>query len=309
MTLTQLGAFVLVARLGSVTAAAGVLGVSEPAVSQALTALRRSLGDELLVRGAAGMTLTPGGARLLAIASQIVSLGAEAQAAIRAAQGAPAQLRVVAESTLAEYVAPSLLDAFARRGGVESSLGVASAAEMAVLVHEHLADVALAPAGVALAGVVSQPVMRCRLIAVAAARWRRGPGAPAWLVDPSYADPASPVAVLLRRLAVPEAAVRVFPSHAAALAAAGEGAGIAPAVEHLVAGELDRGGLVRLALAGTPVAFEWCASTLAGAARPAVATSFVHFLRTPTAVHLMHRPGRGVAPGRFRPPVYVTLWS
>ena len=40
MTLTQLSAFVLVARLGSVKAAANALGVSEPAVSQALAALR-----------------------------------------------------------------------------------------------------------------------------------------------------------------------------------------------------------------------------------------------------------------------------
>ena len=43
MTLTQLNAFVLVARLGSVRAAASALGVSEPAVSQALTALRNYL--------------------------------------------------------------------------------------------------------------------------------------------------------------------------------------------------------------------------------------------------------------------------
>ena len=33
MTLTQLNAFVLVARLGSVTAAANALGVSEPALA------------------------------------------------------------------------------------------------------------------------------------------------------------------------------------------------------------------------------------------------------------------------------------
>ena len=46
MTLTQLNAFVLVARLGSVTAAANALGVSESAVSQALSALRLHLGDQ-----------------------------------------------------------------------------------------------------------------------------------------------------------------------------------------------------------------------------------------------------------------------
>ena len=46
MTLTQLNAFVLVARLGSVTSAANALGVSESAVSQALTALRQHLGDQ-----------------------------------------------------------------------------------------------------------------------------------------------------------------------------------------------------------------------------------------------------------------------
>src|SRR6266496_1332990 len=59
MTLTQLNAFVLVARLGSVTAAANALSVSEPAVSQALSALRQHLGDQLLTRSPAGMTLTP----------------------------------------------------------------------------------------------------------------------------------------------------------------------------------------------------------------------------------------------------------
>ena len=68
MTLTQLNAFVLVARLGSVQAAATALGVSESAVSQALTALRLDLGDQLITRSQAGMTLTPGGTRLLGTA-------------------------------------------------------------------------------------------------------------------------------------------------------------------------------------------------------------------------------------------------
>ena len=142
MTLTQLNAFVLVARLGSVRAAASALGVSESAVSQALTALRQDLGDQLITRSQAGMTLTPGGTRLLGTASQIVVLGAEAHAAVRAAQGAPEQLRIVATSTFAEFVAGPLLEAFRRRfaGAVEITTGVAAAGELPVLIANRLAD-------------------------------------------------------------------------------------------------------------------------------------------------------------------------
>jgi len=73
VTLTQLEAFVLVARLGSVTAAARTLGVTEPAISGALAALRRQFDDNLVVRSPNGMMLTPGGRRLVGIASQMVS--------------------------------------------------------------------------------------------------------------------------------------------------------------------------------------------------------------------------------------------
>ena len=148
MTLTQLNAFVLVARLGSVTAAANALGVSESAVSQALSALRLHLGDQLVTRGPVGMTLTAGGSRLLATASQIVVLGAEAHAAVRAAQGAPEQLRVVSTSTIAEFVISPLTEAFTKRfpGSVEVSAGVAVTKEMSVLVANRLADVAISSA-------------------------------------------------------------------------------------------------------------------------------------------------------------------
>lgn len=53
MTLTQLRAFLAVARLGSVKAAAISLRVSEPAVSGAIAALRREFGDRLFVRAGA----------------------------------------------------------------------------------------------------------------------------------------------------------------------------------------------------------------------------------------------------------------
>ena len=127
MTLTQLKVFVLVARLGSVRAAATALGVSEPAVSQALTALRQSLGDQLLERGANGMELTAAGQRVVPLASQMVQLATEAEEAVRQSQGAPELLRVVATSTIGQLVAPALLQAFTARAWKKVRAGVTCA--------------------------------------------------------------------------------------------------------------------------------------------------------------------------------------
>ncbi|HEY3957930.1 MAG TPA: LysR family transcriptional regulator [Streptosporangiaceae bacterium] len=318
MTLTQLNVFVLVARLGSVTAAANALSVSESAVSQALTALRQHLGDQLVVRSAGGMTLTPGGSRLLATASQIVALGAEAQAAVRAAQGAPEQLRLVATSTIAEFAVSPVIEAFTRRfsGAVEVSSGVARDSEMAVLVANRLADLALgAPIGRERRDqrleLICEPVFRYKMIVVSSAqsRPRGGVGQWMWLVDPSGTDPGSDSGTLLRTLRVPENRIRVFPNQTAAWAAAADGAGVAPAAAHLVSHQLRRGELSVLGVPGTPLDACWHVTTLQRDRRSAVASSLRHFLGTPEAMHLMRSPTEGMPPSRFRPPVYVTIWS
>jgi DNA-binding transcriptional LysR family regulator len=315
MTLTQLNAFVLVARLGSVTAAANALGVSEPAVSQALSALRQHLGDQLLTRGPAGMTLTAGGSRLLSSASQIVVLGAEAHAAVRAAQGAPEQLRVVATSTVAEFVIGPLMEAFTRRypGSVEVSVGVAVTKEMGVLVANRLADVAISPSvpdDPALA-VVTEPIFRYRLVVVTAGQssLRGSPRQWRWLVDPSGADPGTAAGQLLDRLGIPEDMIRVFPNQTAAQAAAADGGGAAPAVEHLVAQQLRRGELSLVDVPGVPMDACWQVSMLDRQQRSASVSALRRFLGTPEAMHLMRSPAEGVPPSRFRPPVYVTIWS
>jgi DNA-binding transcriptional LysR family regulator len=321
VTLTQLEAFVLVARLGSVKAAAQVLGVSEPAVSGALAALRQHLGDPLVIRGAAGMALTAGGQRLVPIASQMVNLGADANAAIRQANGAAEHLRVAATSTVTEFVAPPLLAAFtSRAASVEASVGVSSPHEMSALLHERLADVCIGPylAGPLADGLESEPMMRYRMMVVAApdhhlagraaVPWSTMTGED-WLVDPSGADPSTEIGSLLDRLHVSAGRVRVFPSQAAAWAAAAEGEGVAPAIGHLVSRDLQRGRLIRLHVASTPVDFLWYVSTLPAGRRPPAASALRRFLKTTEAVQSMHRSDGGVPASRFRPPVYVTLWS
>ena len=317
MTLTQLEAFVLVARLGSVKAAAQVLGVSEPAVSGALAALRQHLGDPLVVAHAGGMDLTPGGQRLVPIASQMVNLAVEADAAIRGAQGAPELLRVVATSTVAEYVARPLLTAFtARVGPVEASVGVTTAAEMpALLIRAAGRRRARSPAR----RPRSEPMLRYRLVVVAGPRhplarrraWaRRAWPQHDWLVDAGGADPASEVGVLLTRLRVRDDGCGCSPARRPRGRPPPTARAWRRAVAHLVAGDVDRGRLVVLPVDGharRPAVVRQHPGRPTGARRRP--TKLRRFLDTPDAMQVMHRADGSVPVSRFRPPVYVTLWS
>jgi DNA-binding transcriptional LysR family regulator len=265
------------------------------------------------------MTLTPGGTRLLGTASQIVVLGAEAHAAVRAAQGAPEQLRIVATSTFAEFVAGPLLEAFRRRfaGAVEITTGVAAAGELPVLIANRLADVAIGPgaAGEQELPIVSEPIFKFRLVVVGSGGGAPGsrPRGPArqwrWLVDPSGTDPDSEAARLLRRLGIADSNIGVFQSQTAAWAAAADGSGVAPAIEHLVSHQIRRGELSLIDLPGVPVEECWYVTLLERERRSTAASALRRFLGTPEAMQLMRSPAAGVPPSRFKPPVYVTIWS
>jgi DNA-binding transcriptional LysR family regulator len=302
--------FVLVSRLGSVRAAAEALGVSEPAVSQALAALRVHLDDPLISRGGSGMELTVAGRRVVSIASQMVNLAVDAEAAVRQSKGAAELLRVVTTSTLSQSIVPSLLQAFtARAGGIEVSLGVATVDEMEALILERLADVAIGPT---LDGLDSDAVMRYRLTVVCRPGHHLNGGGLAgqrWMVDPTGADPRSDVGSLLRKCGVAEAQVRVFANDKAAWSAAADGHGVAPAIDHMAAVMVDSGVLARVDAPNLPVDHLLYVSSLEASRRSAAADKLRRFARTPDAMQSMYRPDSGVPAAKFRPPVYVTLWS
>lgn len=218
--------------------------------------------------------------------------------------------RVVTTSTLSQSIVPALLQAFtARAGGIEVSLGVATVDEMEALIHERLADVAIGPA---LVGGDADAVMRYRLTAV------RRPGdhtraaglvGQRWMVDPTGTDPRTDVGRLLAKLGVPEGQVSVFASDKAAWSAAADGHGVAPAIEHMVVSLIDAGVLERVDAAEVPVDHLLYVNSLAVGRRSAAADKLRRFARTPDAMQSMYRPDHGVPAAKFRPPVYVTLWS
>ena len=89
--------------------------------------------------------------------------------------------------------------------------------------------------------------------------------------------------------------IGVFPNQTAAWAAAADGAGVAPAVEHLVTQQLRRGELSLVDVPGTPVDGCWHVTLLERQHRSTVASALRRFLTTPEAMQLMRAPTAGRA--------------
>jgi len=197
---------------------------------------------------------------------------------------------------------------------------VCSTEDMAAVLQERLADVGIGPSlsSDGFPRLDCSPLLRFRLIFVVAADHHLAPAASieplslageTWLVGRDGDDKRSPVRRLLSQLQVPEERIRMFPSQAAVLAAAEQNQGVAPAVAQMVVDDLQRKGLVSLAVRGTPIEMLWYITMLAADRRSAAAASFHRFVGTAAATHAMHAPLRGVPPSQFRPPVYVTIWN
>jgi DNA-binding transcriptional LysR family regulator len=318
LTLAQLQSFVLVARHGSVKAAAAELEVTEPAVSVAVAALRRELGDELFVREGRGIALTPGGRRLAALASEILGLAEQARRSVHDSPGAPRRMQVVATSLVAEHVGP-LIEAFtARDEGLEVAVETVRGDALGDLLEHRRADVALGPGpGPERPAIASAPFLRCRLIVVAApghplAGTRDvGPAALAaerWLLGEPELDSTTATGLFFARNALEPRDVATYSSQAAAIAAAAAGEGIVLALARSVVDEVRRRALVRLDVRGTPAVELWHASTLGlGRALPA-ALALQRFATTSDAAQAISTGRSGAVSTRVRPKVHVTLW-
>jgi LysR family transcriptional regulator, low CO2-responsive transcriptional regulator len=319
MTLAQLQSFVLVARLGSVKAAAAQLEVTEPAVSVAVGALRRELGDDLFVREGRGIALTPGGRRLAALAGEILGLAEQARRSVQDSPGATRRIQIAATSLVAEHIGP-LIEAFtARDEGLEVAVQTAPGADFGDLLEHRRADIALGPhpGPERSARIASAPFLRCRLIIAAApdhplaAARGIAPSALAnerWLVGEPELDPTTTTGLFLARNAIAPRAMATYSSQAAAIAAAAAGEGIVLTLAHSVVEEVRRRALLRLDVRGTPLIELWHASTLGlGRALPA-ALALQRFATTSDATQAISTGRAGVVSTRVRPKVHVTLW-
>ena len=319
MTLAQLQSFVLVARHGSVKAAAAELQVTEPAVSVAVSALRKELGDDLFVRSGRGIALTAGGRRLAALASEILGLAEQARRSVPDGPGQVRRVQVVTTDVVGEHIGP-LIDAFgARDENLEIALEAAPGASFADLLEHRRADIVLGPhPGLDRAATIaSVPFLRCRLVVVAAPTHplagRRGIapselGGQRWLVGPPDVDPSLGVGHYWERNGLSPRDIGTYASHAAAIAAAAAGDGVVLTLSHSVLAEMRGRTLVALDVRGTPITELWHASTLGLDRALPIALTLQRFATPPEATQAMSAGRVGTMSTRARPAVHVTLW-
>jgi DNA-binding transcriptional LysR family regulator len=317
LTLSQLRSFLTVARLGSVKAAAHALAVSEPAISGAVGALRRELGDDLYARRNGVIELTPGGRRLASAAGDILALADDALLSVREAGSASTSLRIAVTSSVGELAAQKLLDAFSRRHPeLDIALKVARGRDFAALLAEGHADVTLGPRvrSAEPTEIESEPFLRYNLVVVAAPghalAGSRGVAPAAlvgtpWLLGPAGTDPSTATGAFLARQAIAPQRSRTFPNIAAALAQVAAGRGVSLAVAHTVRDELERGALVVLDVRGTPVQGLWHASVLGADRRTAPADALRRFVTMPDATRAMLARAGGVPDERSRPAIHT----
>ncbi|QKJ21250.1 LysR family transcriptional regulator [Microbacterium hominis] len=324
MTLAQLRTFARVAKLGSVTEAAHSLGVSEPAVSAVVGALRVELGDRLFTRAGSGIRLTPGGRALAVRAEEITGLAEAIRRDVAHAGSAEHELRVVATAAFAEHAAGRVLDVFGRGAADTIDVIVEKADDIATLLRERAYDIALGarPPLAESAGFEAVPFFKYQRVMVAAARhplsslegavpMRRLMSVP-WFAGPGGFEPLTEEGRWFGRLtSLPE--VVELTSETDALAAVAGGEGVMLALAHVTAARVRMdaapGDLIALPVAETPISGLWWATTLADGRASAAARLLQRFVTTAEATTAMIAPGGSRGLSRRGNKFHVALWS
>ncbi len=289
ITVTQLRAFLAVARAGGVQAAAEELHVSQPSVSAALAALERELGAELLEREGRGVRLSEAAHAFEPYAAQVLGLLEQGrQAAVETDRTRQARIRVAAVHTAGEYLLPPLIQAYrAVRPDAEILLEIGNNAVVLDRLTTHRADVGVGGEPTTRA-VVGEPFLENELIVVG----REVPpelGAATWLLrEPGSGTRAATERLLAERKLEPPS-VLTLGSNGAIKRALAIGLGVTLISRHAVARELHDGSLVRIPVKGAWFTRRWHVLRARGVpSRPSV-DAFQAFLHSPAARDAIER--------------------
>lgn len=173
----SLDLLISVAERGSISAAAKVHGVSQPAASMRLRRLEQVLGVEVLRRDPTGASLTPAGEAIVEWAAAVVNDISALDAGVRSLrETARTHLRVAASMTVAEYLFPGWLTRLnTASDGVHVALVMGNSDQVARWVVAGDADLGFVEGVGVPDGVQSRRLLRDRLTVVVGPRhpWAR----------------------------------------------------------------------------------------------------------------------------------------
>jgi DNA-binding transcriptional LysR family regulator len=141
----QLQAFVEVARLGSVTRAANLLYVTQPALTARLNALEKAVGAPLLVRRRGGVRLTAAGRAFLPYAERALQAVTEGRGVLAELErGAGGHVAIGASPVVSTYALPQVLKRFAvTHPDVQVTVRTGHSEELLELIKRSEVDVGL----------------------------------------------------------------------------------------------------------------------------------------------------------------------
>jgi LysR family transcriptional regulator, low CO2-responsive transcriptional regulator len=304
----QLATFHTVARLGSVSAAAEEMHLTQPAVSIQIGVLEASAQTPLLQRNGRGIRLTEAGELLAGYAGRILDLWREAGEEMATLQGVFSGTLRVGAVTTAEYLLPPLLVTFANQNPkVKVKLQVGNRDEIVRLLAGQEIDVA----------IMGRPPAELKTDASAFARHPM-----AFLAAPNHPLMHEPkrgieslgtahILVRERGSGTRTTVERIFKDAGLHLRIGSEmssneaikqmcaaGFGIAFLSMHTCVLELGAGVLKVMPIAGNPVERDWFVMHLASRQLPQVAIAFEKFLREEAQAQIEHQLGPVGAPAR-----------
>ena len=197
-TLRQLHSFVATVETGSLSAAARVLRITQPAASQQVKELERALATRLLQRGAGPVRPTAAGEAVLLQARRVQSAVEDLLSAAAAFQGGEiGRVRLGTGATACIYLLPPLLARMKQRmPGLEIVIATGNTSDMLGRVLSGSLDLAL----VTLAGRLDRALEARRLLVEKLAAYAPAallPDAPS--VRPAWAPRSCPAAPWRRR--------------------------------------------------------------------------------------------------------------
>jgi DNA-binding transcriptional LysR family regulator len=290
MNLHHLSVFFAIAETGSLTAAAGKLHISQPALSRELRAFEDRLTVALFERHPRGMRLTQAGQVLRRYAQRLFELEHAAEAAMREIAGAMSgRLTIGASNTIGTYVLPRVLATFRReRPQVQVTLFVGNTEQVSQGVVDMRFMLGFIEGPLHLRGLSASPFQHDELVPVAASghpllgKRRLTVGdvsGQALLVREPGSGTREVIAETLRRHGIVEGGAMEFGNTEALKRAAVHGGGIAWLPRISMLSELKDGSLRELPLPDLRIVRPLMVLSREGAPLEPIAEAFLRLLR------------------------------